>query len=129
MVKHNRDRTLTSLSLRLRVTAEMTASFFDSNIHPIYATFAIVEHAEYISRCLIRGSFALDEDAVGLAVKIEHRGAAPIGTIVTLRARLGEVSGPRITCHVSVTAGDRAIAEVVTEQQVMKRSKVEGMYR
>ena len=106
----------------------MTARFFGCEIHPVYATFAIVEHAEYVSRYLIRSSFADDEDAVGSSVDIRHRSPAPVGTIVTLEATLRSIDGPRVTCDVRIHASGRDIAEVVTVQHVMEKARVRGMY-
>ena len=117
-------------AIRVRVEESMTATFFDSRVHPLYATFAIVEHAEYVSRCAIRSALGPDEDAVGSAVEVRHRSAATIGTIVRLEAQVREwTERGKITCDVVVTAGERVIAECVTEQRVMGRERVRGMYR
>ena len=56
--------------MRLRVTPEMTARFFGGGIHPVYATFALVEHAEYASRQAILPFLEPEEDAVGASVAI-----------------------------------------------------------
>lgn len=118
-----------TFAIRLRVTAEMTARFFDASVHPLYATFAIVEHAEYVSRCLIRSHLASDEDAVGSSVEIRHLAPAPVGTIVTHEARYREEKKGRIICEVEVRDGEgRAIARCTTTQHVLPRETIEAMY-
>ena len=116
-------------AIRVRVEESMTAAFFDSRVHPLYATFAIVEHAEYVSRCAIRSRLGPEEDAVGAAVEVRHRSPAVIGTVVRLEARIREwTERGKVICDVTVTAGERVIAECVTEQRVMGRERVRGMY-
>jgi predicted thioesterase len=118
-----------SAVVRVRVDESMTATFFDSRVHPLYATFAIVEHAEYVSRCAIRSELGPEEDAVGSAVEVRHKSAATVGTVVRVEAVVREwTKKGKIVCDVTVTAGERLIAECVTEQRVMARDRVRGMY-
>ena len=121
----NPDATFT---IRLRVTQAMTARFFDASVHPLYATFAIVEHAEYVSRCLIRSHLRDDEDAVGSAVEIRHLGPAGVGAVITHEARFREEERGRIICDVEVREGERVIAACVTVQQVLPRATVMSLY-
>ncbi len=90
--------------MRLRVTREMTARFFDCTIHPVYATFAIVEHSEYAARQAILGFLDRDEDAVGSFVALEHTAPAPVGAMVEITARVIEVEGRTITCEIIARA-------------------------
>ena len=47
-----------------------------------------------------------------------------------LEARIREwTERGKVICDVTVTAGERVIAECVTEQRVMGRERVRGMYR
>lgn len=113
-----------AFTMRLTVTPDMTARFFDCEIHPLYATFAIVEHAEYASRCAIRSGIGPDHDAVGSAVEIEHRGGAHPGTVVTIVAEVTEVNGPEVICRVTVTDGEREIARCRTTQRVVTKDRL-----
>ena len=117
-----------TFAIRLRVTPEMTARFFDASVHPLYATFAIVEHAEYVSRCLIRSYLMPEEDAVGSSVEVRHIAPAGVGALITHEARFREEKKGRIVCEVEVREGERVIAGCVTTQQVLPREKVEAMY-
>ncbi|MCB0713300.1 MAG: thioesterase [Ignavibacteriae bacterium] len=108
-------------SIRLRVTPEMTARFFDCEIHPLYATFKIVEHAEYVSRCAILPFLEPEEDALGSSVEVEHIAPARVGDIVKIEARVVSVEGRDITCKFSVTKGEQELARGKTVQRVVKK--------
>lgn len=108
-----------SFSIRLRVTPEMTARFFDCEIHPLYATFKIVEHAEYVSRCAILPFLEPEEDAVGSSVQVEHIAPARVGDVVQVEATVVEVEGRDITCHFTVTREERELARGKTVQRVV----------
>lgn len=106
-------------AVRLRVTPQMTARFFDCEIHPLYATFALVEHAEYVGRCAILPYLEADEDAVGNAVEIAHSAPAKAGEIVRVEAQVQQVEGRTILCAVTAWNGDRIIARGSTTQRVI----------
>lgn len=114
-------------SIRIRISPSMTARFFDAAVHPVYATFAIVEHAEYLSRVLIRGDLEEGEDAVGSAVEIRHVGPARVGEIVTLEGEVRSIEGRKIICDVRVHVDGREVAEVVTEQVRLPKERVREM--
>lgn len=110
--------------MRVRVTPDMTAKFFGSTVHPLYATFAIVEHAEYASRQAIISFLDVDEDAVGSMVEIEHITAAPVGAIVAIEAIVTGVEGKTITCDFIVRRGDSIIARGRSGQRVVDRERL-----
>lgn len=112
--------------LRLRVTNEMTARFFDCEIHPVYATFAIVEHAEYASRCVIMPFLEPHEDAVGYAINIEHTGPAIVGDIVTITATVRNVDGRSIDCAFTVARNEEPIATGNTVQRLVDKNRMKG---
>ncbi len=113
--------------MRLRVTDRMTARFFDCRIHPLYATFAIVEHSEYAARQAILPFLESGEDAVGSAVTLTHRSAVPVGAIVSITARVKQVEGRRLLCDLQVACGAAIVAEGTIEQRVVSREKLRGM--
>lgn len=108
-------------AVRLRVTPQMTARFFDCEIHPLYATFALVEHAEYVGRCAILPYLEADEDAVGSAVEIAHSAPAKAGEIIRIEAEVTRVEGHRIICAFTAWNGEKVIARGTTTQQVIPR--------
>jgi predicted thioesterase len=116
-----------TFSMRLRVTRRMTARFFECEIHPLYATFAIVEHFEYASRQAILRFVEPEEDALGSAVAVTHRSAVPVGAVVAITARVMEVDGSRIVCRVEAESDGRMVAEGTIEQRVVMREKLDRM--
>lgn len=111
-------------TMRVRVTPAMTASFFGSTVHRLYATFAIVEHAEYASRQAIISFLDRNEDAVGTRVAIEHIAPAPVGAIVAIEAVVREVEGRTIICDFTVRCGDQVVARGESGQRVVDRAKL-----
>jgi predicted thioesterase len=110
--------------MRLRVTQEMTASFFGCTIHPVYATFALIEHAEYASRQAILQFLDPEEDAVGAHVELEHTAPTPIGWIVEITARVTEVEGRTITCEIIARNRHGVIARGTQRQRVVSKEKL-----
>jgi len=110
--------------MRLRVTEEMTARFFGSAIHPLYATFAIVEHVEYASRQAILPFLEREEDAVGTMVGIEHLSAAPVGAVIQIEAKVIEVKGRDVVCAFVVRWNGALVAQGHCGQRVVDRRKL-----
>jgi len=103
----------------------MTARFFDCTIHPVYATFAIVEHGEYAARQAILGFLDRDEDAVGSFVSLEHTASAPVGAVVEITARVTGVEGRTITCEITArTANGAELARGSQRQRVVSKSRL-----
>ena len=110
--------------MRVRVTGEMIARFFDSTMHPLYATFAFVEHAEYAARMAIRSFLETHEDAVGSAVRIEHIAPTPVGWIVEIAATVTKVDGRTIVCEVVATNRNGIAARGEVDQRVVLRDRL-----
>ncbi len=111
-------------TMRLRVTEEMTARFFDCTIHPLYATFAVVEHAEYAARQAILQYLDHDEDAVGTTVEVEHLEPTPVGWIVHVSAEIIEVEGKTITCSFEAKNKNGIIARGIQKQRVVSKERL-----
>jgi fluoroacetyl-CoA thioesterase len=114
-------------TMRVRVTEEMIARFFDCTMHRVYATFALVEHAEYAARMAIRPYLEPHEDALGTAVRFEHMMPTPIGWIVEITATVTAVEGRRIDCAVVASSRRGVIARGEVEQRVVARERLASM--
>lgn len=112
--------------MRVRVTAEMTARFFDCEIHPLYATFALVEHAEYASRCAILPWLEPGEDAVGFSLEVEHRAPTRVGEVATIEATVVHAEGRRIVCEFTARNSRGEIASGRTTQAVVPKERMKG---
>lgn len=111
-------------AMRLRVTPEMIARFFDCTMHRVYATFALVEHAEYAARMAIRAYLEPHEDALGTAVRIEHLAATPVGWIVEIVATVTRIDGRTIVCSIVATNRRGEVARGEVEQRVVGRERL-----
>ena len=116
-----------SFSMRVRVTPEMIARFFDCTMHRVYATFKLVEHAEYAARMAIRSYLEPEEDAVGSAVRFEHLAPTPVGWTVEITATVAAVDGRTIVCDVVATNRNGVIARGSVEQRVVGRERLARM--
>ena len=110
--------------MRLRVTAAMTARFFDCTIHPVYATFAIVQHGEYAARQAILPFLEPEEDAVGAHVELEHEASVAVGEVVVITARVVLVEDRSITCAISVHGPRGPIAHGSNRQRVVNKARL-----
>lgn len=111
-------------TMRVRVDDTMTATFFGSTIHRVYATFALIEHAEYASRQAILPFLDPEDDAVGAAVTVEHSASAIVGDVVTVTATIAEVEGRAIVCMFTVANGNQVIATGTQTQRVVSKSRL-----
>jgi predicted thioesterase len=110
--------------MRVRVTPEMTARFFGGSIHPLYATFALIEHAEYASRQAILPFLDREDDAVGASVELEHTMPTPVGWVVRITARVVEVDGRSIVCEIVARNRDGVIAHGRQRQRVVSKERL-----
>lgn len=110
--------------MQLRVTPEMTARFFGCTIHPVYATFALVEHGEYAARQAILPFLEPEEDAVGSFVELEHVSPAAVGWIVEITATVIEVEGRSITCEIIASSREGVIARGRQRQRVVSKERL-----
>lgn len=115
--------------MRLRVSPAMTARFFDCTIHPVYATFAVVEHGEYAARQAILQFLEADEDAVGTHVALEHLASAPVGAVVEITARVASVTDRTIICEVTALWEGVVIARGTQTQRVVDKRKLAARMR
>jgi predicted thioesterase len=110
--------------MRVRVTPDMTARFFDREIHPLYATFVLVEHSEYASRQAIRPFLEAHEDAVGALIELEHIAPTPVGWMVEIRATVVLVEGSIIDCDIIATNYNGIIARGRQRQRVVRKERL-----
>ncbi|MSQ48985.1 MAG: LysR family transcriptional regulator [Betaproteobacteria bacterium] len=68
----------------------------------VYATPRMVSDVEYACRDYLLAHLDVGEDSVGAHVSIDHLGATPPGTEVTIEARVSMVEKRRVTFEYSV---------------------------
>ena len=116
---------------RVQVTDDRLARFADQPggglIHPVYATFALAQDAEWCCRLFVLQMLEPGEQGVGSYVSVEHVAPAPLGAQVTFTATLLAVEGNRIRCryeaHTQGPEGARLIARGEQEQRIVDAAR------
>jgi fluoroacetyl-CoA thioesterase len=111
------------------VTEQDTATFDSGQVHPVYATFALARDAEWSGRLFVLEMKEDDEEGIGTGLNIRHCSPALIGQEVIFTATLTEVNGNEVVTDFKVTTGDRLIAEGRQWQKILKREKIEKLFR
>ncbi len=116
-----------SAELEVLVTAEMCPHFDGALVHPVYATWTMVNHMEVAGRKLIVPYLEEDEEAVGAHIRVDHRSPATIGSRVTVTAATESATPHRLTCRTVARVGDRIVGEGVFVQVVMPKSRLQTL--
>ena len=86
---------------RVLIDEERCISFMGRE-NMVYATPRMVSDVEYACRDYLLEHLDAGEDSVGAHVSIDHLGATPPGTDVTIEARVSKVEKRRVTFEYSV---------------------------
>jgi predicted thioesterase len=109
--------------VELTVTDSDTAQAVGSGDVPVLATPRVLALAEAatVAATAIRTPSGLT--TVGVRAEVEHLAATPIGRTVGAQARLSKVDGRRLWFEVTVSEGDRVVAEVRIERLLVDRQQ------
>ncbi len=116
--------------VEITVTPAMVAQSEELGlIHPVYATWTLVQHMEVASRKVLLPFLEDDEDAVGHAVNVVHLAPTPVGMRVRVRAVLERVDGRRIYCRLEASNERGRIGEGTTIQILVSRTRLREQFR
>ncbi|MBT9258372.1 MAG: hypothetical protein KM310_01245 [Clostridiales bacterium] len=102
----------------------MEAAFEGRVVHPVLATWWLVHYAEWASRKVLLPHLEEGEEGAGIGVNLRHRGAAPLGSQVRVKARAVKVDGRTLVCAVEAYVGDRLIATGEVYQAVWPEAEL-----
>lgn len=105
------------------------AAFDSGTVHNVYATFALIRDAEWAGRLFVLEMKEENEEGIGTFVSIKHVSPALIGQAVVFEAELTEINGNEIVCNVEVKVGNRLIAVGSTGQKIIKKDKLERLFK
>lgn len=91
-----------AFSKRIVVDEERCISFMGRE-NMVYATPRMVSDVEYACRDWLLAHLDAGEDSVGAHVAIDHLGATPPGTPITIEARIAGVDKRRVSFEFTVT--------------------------
>lgn len=112
-----------------RVREEDCAAFDSGQVHPVYATFALARDAEWCCRLFVLDMKDADEEGIGTMISIQHRSPAPAGVTVVFTAVVSRIEGNEVICTFEARAGDRVIATGEQGQKILKKEKLERLFR
>ena len=101
------------------VTPEMRAAFEGEVVHEVYGTAAMVGHMELAARRIILDAREEGEEGVGYNVEVTHLAPAPVGSHVTVTARLQGVEGNRVVCAVEARTRHGLIGQGTVTQVLL----------
>lgn len=110
------------------VVAMDTAAFEGSEVHPVYATFAIARDAEWAGRLFVLAMREDHEEGIGTFVNVTHQNPAFVGEEVMFKATLKELVANKIVCDFEAKVGERIIANGSTGQKIIGRDKLENHF-
>lgn len=113
-----------------RIVGELDTATFDSgNVHPVLATFALGRDAEWVCRLFVIELKDDDEEGIGTFLEIRHHNPAFIGETVEYTGIFDHQTGNTIVCEFKSFVGNRLIATGRTGQKIIKREKINQLFK
>lgn len=106
-----------------------TATFDTGQVHPVYATFALGRDAEWVCRLFVLDMKEADEEGIGTFLHVEHLSPALLGSTVIFEATLKSVVGNTVVCTYEAKVGERLIAKGETGQKILKKDRLEQLFK
>lgn len=107
----------------LTVTEADTAQSIGSGDVPVLATPRVLALAEAATVAATARQLPSGVTTVGVRAEVEHTVATPVGRAVAAQARLAKVDGRRLFFEVTVSEGDKTVAQVRLERIVVERQR------
>ena len=114
---------------RKTVTEADVAAFHGEVLHAVYSTFAMARDMEWSSRLFFVEMKEGDEEGVGTHLSIDHLGPAFVGDELEITAKVVRLNGNEMICDIEVRAGDRLVATGKTGQRMLKREKLDSIFK
>jgi predicted thioesterase len=113
-----------------RVVLESDCAIFNGELlHRVCSTFSLARDFEWSSRLFFLELKDDDEEGVGTMLSIEHRSPAFVDEEVTFTATVETIIKNELICTVEAKVGDRVIAVGKTGQKMLKRTKLNELFK
>lgn len=103
------------------------ASFEVGMVHPFCSTFVLAREMEWSSRLFVLEMLDEDEEGIGTRLEISHLSPALEGEELIIEAIIASIEHHEIICKIEVTVGERVIAEGITGQKILKKTKLANL--
>jgi predicted thioesterase len=104
-----------------RVTEEMCPAFDGVVVHHVCSTWTIVQFMEVAGRKILAPHLEADEEGVGSHVSCDHKGPAPVGSLVRVVATAVGLTDRELICETVATCGQKLVAVGKTAQRVFPK--------
>jgi fluoroacetyl-CoA thioesterase len=111
------------------ITSEDVASFQGKVVHPVMATYALAREIEWTTRLFVLAALDEDEEGIGTFLSIDHKNPAFVGEEIIFTAWVDQLNGNELICFYEARIGDRLIALGKTGQKILKRDKIQEIFR
>jgi predicted thioesterase len=105
------------------------ASFHGKVVHPVCSTFVLAREVEWTTRLFVLALCEADEEGIGTHLSIDHKNPAFIGEEIIFTARIEALEGSLLTCGYEAKVGDRVIATGKTGQKILKKEKIDRLFK
>ncbi len=102
-------------------------SFQSGIVHPVCSTFALAREIEWTSRLFVLEMLEEDEEGIGTKLEIDHISPALSREKMQFEAVIFSLIDHEIVCDIKVMVGDRLIADCITGQKILKRTKIKQL--
>jgi len=105
------------------------AAFHGEVVHSVCATFALARDIEWTTRQFVLALCDDDEEGIGTFLSIDHQRPAFVGEQIVFTARMEQLQGHELICSYQAHVGERLIATGKTGQKILKREKIERIFK
>jgi len=107
---------------QFEIDTSRTIEFMGDDLR-VYGTPYMVRDIEETSRLLIQGHLDDGEETVGAHVSVDHLGASLMGMTATVKAKIVDVDGQRLTLEVEVHDGMDLVGKAKHVRFVIDRDR------
>jgi predicted thioesterase len=107
---------------QFEIDTSRTIEFMGDDLR-VYGTPYMVRDIEETSRLLIQGHLDDGEETVGVHVSVDHLGASLMGMTATVKAKIVDVDGQRVTLEVEVHDGMDLVGKAKHVRFVIDRDR------
>ena len=112
-----------------KVLEEDQAIFHGEILHSVCSTFALSRDIEWSSRLFFIEMKEDDEEGVGTHLSIDHYSPAFVGEELLITATVEKIEANELICDIMVKVGDRVIAKGKTGQRMLKKERLNKIFR
>lgn len=108
--------------IEVTITKDMLAEFDGEELHDLYATSALVHHAELAARKLLLPHLTSEEQAMTSNIEVSHLMLTVPGMRVKVKAQIKEIRDKKIVCDIEATHVRGKVARGTLTQAIVEKS-------